>query len=271
MTWSTAWPAEHASWNGGAMDAFVSTHTSAEYEGALGIDTMGYYKKSDLPFYYDLAEKFTVCDNYFCSVLGPTHPNRLMAMTGSIDPGRCGRRPDHSSPTRVQTDRSRARARGRPCPRCSRTTTSRGRCTTPTARNYQPGTPGTSSARTCCCTSSSSKGPDLAALPERLQLLRAQRRRRSDRLPAGPDDFAGRGQQHPAPGVVDPAPRLLRRAPTCSPALGEWYTQQVLDTLLSNPDSVGKHRPVHHVRRERRLLRPRPASDSCCRDARAST
>ena len=80
------WPAEHASWNGGAMDRFVSTHTSSRYEGALGINTMGYYTKPDLPFYYDLVKKFTICDNYFCSVLGPTHPNRLMAMTGSIDP-----------------------------------------------------------------------------------------------------------------------------------------------------------------------------------------
>ena len=47
---------------------------------------MGYYKKADLPFYYDLAQKFTICDNYFCSVLGPTHPNRLMQMTGTLDP-----------------------------------------------------------------------------------------------------------------------------------------------------------------------------------------
>ena len=47
---------------------------------------MGYYESSDIPFYYDLAQAFTICDNYFCSVLGPTHPNRLMQMTGTIDP-----------------------------------------------------------------------------------------------------------------------------------------------------------------------------------------
>ena len=29
---------------------------------------------------------FTVCDHYFCSVLGPTDPNRLMWMSASIDP-----------------------------------------------------------------------------------------------------------------------------------------------------------------------------------------
>ncbi|MGH9080355.1 MAG: phospholipase C, partial [Acidimicrobiales bacterium] len=84
---SHTWPAEHASWNSGSMDNFVSTHTSAQYEGSLGINTMGYYKKSDIPFYYDLVKHFTVCDNYFCSVLGPTHPNRLMQVSGTIDPG----------------------------------------------------------------------------------------------------------------------------------------------------------------------------------------
>ncbi len=83
---SHSWPAEHASWDGGAMDSFVSTHTSSEYEGALGTNTMGYFTKADIPFYYELAEKFTVCDNYFCSVLGPTHPNRLMAISGTLDP-----------------------------------------------------------------------------------------------------------------------------------------------------------------------------------------
>jgi phospholipase C len=83
---SHGWPAEHACWDNGAMDAFVSTHTSSEYEGSLGTNTMGYYTKDDIPFYYDLAAKFTVCDNYFCSVLGPTHPNRLMSISANIDP-----------------------------------------------------------------------------------------------------------------------------------------------------------------------------------------
>lgn len=45
--------------------------------------TMGYYDQTDLPFYYDLAEKFAIGDRYFASVLGPTFPNRsyLMAAT----------------------------------------------------------------------------------------------------------------------------------------------------------------------------------------------
>ena len=47
---------------------------------------MGYFTRQDLAFYYALADAFTVCDGYFCSVLGPTDPNRLMAMSGTIDP-----------------------------------------------------------------------------------------------------------------------------------------------------------------------------------------
>jgi phospholipase C len=47
---------------------------------------MGYFTQSELPFYYALADAFTICDGYHCSVLGPTDPNRLMAMSAWIDP-----------------------------------------------------------------------------------------------------------------------------------------------------------------------------------------
>jgi phospholipase C len=80
------WGPQHLCWNGGTMDAFVSTHTSSQYEGANGAMTMGYYKREDLAFYYALADAFTLCDGYYCSILGPTHPNRLMANSGTIDP-----------------------------------------------------------------------------------------------------------------------------------------------------------------------------------------
>ncbi len=81
------WAPQHMSWNDGAMDSFVSTHTSASYEGPVhGINTMGYYKRPDIPFMHSLAEKFTICDGYHCSVLGPTHPNRLMWTSGTLDP-----------------------------------------------------------------------------------------------------------------------------------------------------------------------------------------
>jgi len=83
---SHTWPTQHHSWNGGAMDKFVATHVAVD--GAEnGPVTMGYYTRAELPFYYALADAFTVCDSYFSSVIGPTDPNRLMAMSASIDPG----------------------------------------------------------------------------------------------------------------------------------------------------------------------------------------
>jgi phospholipase C len=48
--------------------------------------TMGYHLRSDIPFHYALADAFTVCDAYFCSMPGPTHPNRAYLMTGMVDP-----------------------------------------------------------------------------------------------------------------------------------------------------------------------------------------
>ena len=84
---SHAWNAQHQCWNHGAMDSFVTTHTLPEFEGPQnGVLTMGYYTRADLPFWYALADNFTICDNYHCSVFGPTHPNRLHAWSGTLDP-----------------------------------------------------------------------------------------------------------------------------------------------------------------------------------------
>ena len=87
-----AWTAQHRSWNGGAMDRFVSTHVSSEWDGAVaGPKTMGYYTRADLGFYYALADAFTICDGYHCSVMGPSTPNQLYYLSATIDPdGRAG-------------------------------------------------------------------------------------------------------------------------------------------------------------------------------------
>ena len=80
------WVPQHASWNHGTMDAFVDTHVSRYVDGPAGLLTMGYYDRVDIPYHYALADAFTICDRYHCSVMGPTHPNRLMAISGTIDP-----------------------------------------------------------------------------------------------------------------------------------------------------------------------------------------
>ncbi len=79
------WVTQHDSWNGGKMDSFITAHLKAD-GSTNGPVTMGYFTRSELAFYYALADAYTVCDNYFCSVLGPTDPNRLMAISASIDP-----------------------------------------------------------------------------------------------------------------------------------------------------------------------------------------
>jgi phospholipase C len=81
---SHAWHYQHTSWDNGAMDNFVPAHILAN--GVNGPYTMGYYTREDIPFQWALAENFTICDHYFCSVLGPTWPNRLMHMSAWIDP-----------------------------------------------------------------------------------------------------------------------------------------------------------------------------------------
>ncbi|MEO6859068.1 MAG: alkaline phosphatase family protein, partial [Solirubrobacteraceae bacterium] len=78
------WAPQHRAWNGGRMDRFLIEHQKVDK--AAGGETMGYYKRSDLPFYYALADKFTLCDGYHCSVIGPTDPNRLMSMSAWLDP-----------------------------------------------------------------------------------------------------------------------------------------------------------------------------------------
>jgi phospholipase C len=80
---SHAWAVQHQAWNNGKMDQWLPAHRKAD--GVNGPYVMGYYTRDDIPFQFALADNFTICDNYFCSVQGPTWPNRLYWMTGSID------------------------------------------------------------------------------------------------------------------------------------------------------------------------------------------
>ena len=99
-----SWGPQHTYWDGGAMDKFVSEHVAVDgpQNGPL---CMGYYTRQDLPFYHALADAFTICDNYHCSVLGPTDPNRCYTMSASIDPDGKNGGPSTSTlgSTRIQT------------------------------------------------------------------------------------------------------------------------------------------------------------------------
>ena len=81
---SHAWAVQHSAWNNGAMDNWLPAHRAAD--GVNGPYTMGYYTQEDIPFQFALAQNFTILDNYHCSLLGPTWPNRLYLMSAWIDP-----------------------------------------------------------------------------------------------------------------------------------------------------------------------------------------
>lgn len=85
---SQSWRASHIQYGGGRNDGFVA----AAEECMPGTDpsmAMGYWDRTDLPFYQALARTFPLADRWFGSCLGPTFPNRrfLLAATanGLID------------------------------------------------------------------------------------------------------------------------------------------------------------------------------------------
>jgi phospholipase C len=81
---SHSWGPQHDSWDNGKMDGFVTAHLAAD--GVAGQYTMAYFERDDIPFHWALADAFTICDGYHCSMMGPTWPNRLYLMTGQVDP-----------------------------------------------------------------------------------------------------------------------------------------------------------------------------------------
>jgi phospholipase C len=70
--------------NSGNHDGWLDAKPSSRKECAGMPLTMGYYNRADLPFYYALADAFTICDQHFCSSLTGTTPNRLFLWTGTI-------------------------------------------------------------------------------------------------------------------------------------------------------------------------------------------
>ncbi|MFC5865481.1 phosphocholine-specific phospholipase C [Acidicapsa dinghuensis] len=69
------WTTTHAAWNNGQHDQWVPQK---------GTTTMAHLTRSDIPFHYALADAFTICDAYHCSLLGPTDPNRYYMWTGWV-------------------------------------------------------------------------------------------------------------------------------------------------------------------------------------------
>jgi len=70
--------------NDGRYDQWLNEKRNSIHEYSDMPLTLGYYNRHDIPFYYELADGFTVCDQHFCSSLTGTNPNRLFFWTGTI-------------------------------------------------------------------------------------------------------------------------------------------------------------------------------------------
>lgn len=89
------WPDQSAARNKGRYDNWIPVKSPM---------TMGFYDRSDVPFYYALADAFTICDHNFCSSLTGTTPNRLFFWTGNIRP-----QPDGNSKPAVYNSMAESR------------------------------------------------------------------------------------------------------------------------------------------------------------------
>jgi phospholipase C len=219
------------------MDSFVSVHTSSTYEGPLGVNTMGYYTQDDIPLYYALAQHFTVCDGYHASILGPTHPNRLMQISGTVDPDGV-----HGGPI-LTTNDSLTQFRGtcswETMPEVLQSAGITWKSYNPYGSLYRP------------------TSPDF--VNKNMLLYFAQFQDPSSDLyrnafsfcgpnvmggltdGIGPDDFAADVAAGTLPQVSwILSPDSYDEHPPAPAALGEWYTKQVLDTLVSNPEVWAK-------------------------------
>lgn len=72
--------------NDGKYDGWIEAKRTGEEYSHIPL-TMGYYTRKDLPFYYALADAFTVCDQHFCAALTGTTTNRTYFWSGKTHDG----------------------------------------------------------------------------------------------------------------------------------------------------------------------------------------
>jgi len=221
------WVPQHQCRAGGAMDAFVKVHTEAANDGPeYGVLTMGYHTRSDLPYYYALAEAFTICDAYHCSVLGPTHPNRLMALSGTIDPAGA-----HGGPVLITNPLPEARfsVNWTTMPEVLEDAGVSWKVYSPPGEFYRVGFNEVLAVSDAILPYFSQYSNPSSALYQKAF------------LPTFPATFTQDVERGTLPKVSWIIPPLgYDEHPPAPPALGEWFTDQVLQTLVSHPDVWSK-------------------------------
>lgn len=87
-TWMSSlphsWSDQQKALNKGKYDRWLQFKASGNKDYKNIPLTLGYYNREDLPFYYQLADAFTIFDQYFCSSLTGTTPNRLFHWSGTL-------------------------------------------------------------------------------------------------------------------------------------------------------------------------------------------
>ncbi|QIY92050.1 phosphocholine-specific phospholipase C [Chryseobacterium gallinarum] len=87
-TWMSSlphsWADQQKALNKGKFDQWLQAKASGNKDYKDIPLTLGYYNREDLPFYYQLADAFTIFDQYFCSSLTGTTPNRLFLWSGTL-------------------------------------------------------------------------------------------------------------------------------------------------------------------------------------------
>ena len=70
--------AAREAYDNGKMDGFIPAVQSTL--------TMGYYDRTDIPYYWDYADKYVLDNNFFSSEMGPSFPNHLYLASGTDGP-----------------------------------------------------------------------------------------------------------------------------------------------------------------------------------------
>jgi phospholipase C len=76
------WNSSHDQFNGGSNDGFVREYQDSHPTASPG-EVMTYQTRLTMPISYALADAYAVPNRWFCSVMGPTWPNRFYGHAGS--------------------------------------------------------------------------------------------------------------------------------------------------------------------------------------------
>jgi phospholipase C len=166
-------------------------------------------------------------------VLGPTHPNRLMQMTGTIDPGASAGGP--ILVTNSDQSGKKGTCSWQTMPEVLQSNNISWKCYNPHGSNYQPGASFFVSKNMLLYFKQYLADPSSSLYKNAFEFYGPAV---SGGLTDGtsPNDFASDVMNNTLPQVSwILSPDSYDEHPPAPAALGEWYTQQILDTLLSNP------------------------------------